>query len=118
MAEAGLFIGWSAPARGREEKAVQVFGEAMAFWSSMQEDGKIEGTQVGFLQPHGGDLGGFILVRGTNEQIAAAQQEEEFERINTRASLTVDGFGVVPAILDDAIPVQMGLYTEMVSQLT
>jgi hypothetical protein len=118
MAEAGLFIGWDAPARGREEKAVQVFGEAMAFWGSLQEDGKIEGTQVGFLQPHGGDLGGFILVRGTREQIAAVQQEEEFDRINTRAALVVDGFGVVPAYLDEAIPAQMQLFQEMVPQLT
>jgi hypothetical protein len=118
MAEAGLFIGWSAPVRGREEKAVQVFGEAMAYWASLEEDGKIEGSQGAFLRPHGGDLGGFILVRGTPEQIAAVEQEEEFDRINTRAGLVVEGFGVVPAILDEGIAAQMQIYQEMVAQLT
>jgi hypothetical protein len=118
MAEAGLFIGWNAPVRGREEKAVQVFGEAMAYWASLEEDGKVEGSQAAFLQPHGGDLGGFMLIRGTREQIAAVQQEEEFNRFTTRAGLVVDGFGVVPAFLDEAIGDQMQLYQEMVPQLT
>jgi hypothetical protein len=118
MAEAGLFIGWNIPVRGREEKAVQVFGEAMAYWASLEEDGKIEGYQAAFLRPHGGDLGGFMLIRGSAEQIAAVEQEEEFDRINTRASLVVDGFGVVPVIVDDGIPDQMQLYQEMVPQLT
>jgi hypothetical protein len=118
MAEAGLFIGWNAPVRGREEKAVQVFGEAMAYWASLEEDGKVEGSQAAFLRPHGGDLGGFMLIRGTPEQIAAVQQEEEFNRFNTRAGLVVEGFGVVPAFLDEGIPDQMQLYQEMVTQLT
>jgi hypothetical protein len=118
MAEAGLFVGWNIPVRGREEKAVQVFGEAMAYWASLEEDGKVEGSQAAFLRPHGGDLGGFMLIRGTEEQIAAVQQEEEFNRINTRASLVVDGFGVVPAVLDEGIAEQMQLYQETVPELT
>ena len=118
MAEAGLFIGWSAPVRGREEKAIQVFGEAMAYWASLEEDGKVEGSQAAILRPHGGDLGGFFLVRGTRDQIAAVQQEEEFNRINARAALVVEGFGVVPAFLDEGIAPQMQLFQEMVPQLT
>ena len=118
MAEAGLFIGWNAPVRGREEKAVQVFGEAMAYWASLEEDGKVEGSQAAFLRPHGGDLGGFMLIRGTREQIAALQQEEEFDRFNARAALVVEGYGAVPAILDEGLADQMQLYQEMVAQLT
>lgn len=118
MAEAGLFIGWSAAVRGREEKAIQVFGEAMAYWASLEEDGKIEGSQSAFLRPHGGDLGGFFLLRGTLDQIAAVQREEEFNRINVRAAQIVEGYGVVPAFLDEGIAPQMGLFQEMVAELT
>jgi hypothetical protein len=118
MAEAGLFIGWNIPVRGREEKAVQVFGEVMGYWASLEEDGKIEGYQAVFLRPHGGDLGGFFLLRGTAEQMAAVEQEEEFDRTTTRASLVVDGFGVVPVVLDEGIAQQMQLYQEMVPQLS
>ena len=118
MAEAGLFIGWSAAVRGREEKAVQVFGEALAYWASLEEDGKIEGSQVALLRPHGGDLGGFMLIRGTRDQIAAVQLEEEFNRINVRAAQIVEGFGVVPAFLDEGIGPQMQLFQEMVAQLS
>jgi hypothetical protein len=118
MAEAGVFIGWTAPVRGREEKAIQVFGEAMAYWASLEEDGKIEGSQAAFLRPHGGDLGGFMLLRGTSEQMNAVTQEEEFNRINVRAALVVEGYGVVPAFLDEGIGPQMQLYQEAVPQLT
>jgi hypothetical protein len=118
MAEAGLFVGWTEAVRGRENQAVQVFGEAMAYWASLEEDGKIEGSQAAFLGPHGGDLGGFFLLRGTREQMNAVTLEEEFDRISLRASLVVDGFGVVPAFLDEGIAPQMQLFQEMVPQLT
>ena len=31
MADAGLFIGWGAPVRGREAKSLEVFSEALAW---------------------------------------------------------------------------------------
>lgn len=118
MADAGLFIGWSAAVRGRETKSLEVFAEAVGYWASLEEDGKIEGSEVVLLQPHGGDLGGFMLIKGSEAQIDALHRDEEFGRIMVRANLVVEGFGVVPAVLGDDIGPQMALFQEQISQLT
>jgi hypothetical protein len=118
MAEAGLFIGWSAAIPGREQQSLQVFGEALAYWASLEEDGKIESSEVVLLAPHGGDLGGFMLLRGSQDQVAAVQQEEEFGRVTTRGNLVVSGFGVVQAVVGDGIGPQIELFQEQVAQLT
>ncbi len=69
MADAGLFIGWGQVVRGREKRAVEVFNESVEYWGGLQGDGKIEGFEVVLLAPHGGDLAGFALLRGSAEQI-------------------------------------------------
>ena len=101
VANFGLFFGFGNPARGREVQASQVFGETMAYWNQRKAAGEIDSIEVAILQPHGGDLGGFILVRGEPEKLAQLRGSEEFSRLNLRANFAVDGFGVISAVLDD-----------------
>jgi hypothetical protein len=110
MADSGLFMGWGAPVRGRETVGLGVFNEAIGFWSAQQEAGAIESFETVLLEPHGGDLAGFFLVRGTQEQIAAARASEDFRRLNIRANMIVEGFGFVGAILGDGLGDAIGLY--------
>ena len=117
MADSALFIGWHQPSRGREAKAVEVFGEAVAYYASLQGQGEIESFEIVFLEPHGGDLGGFFLLRGDAAKLGAVRTSDEFNKLNTRASLTVDGFGVVGGFLGDAIPAQMATYEAAVGEL-
>ncbi|HSI80785.1 MAG TPA: hypothetical protein VK919_09055 [Solirubrobacterales bacterium] len=118
MADAGLFIGWGPPVRGREAKSLEVFNEAVAFHGGLQESGEIESFEVVFLGPHGGDLAGFILVRGSQEQIAALRDKDEFDRLNTRAGLIVERLGVVDAALGEGLGRLVGIYQEAVDELT
>lgn len=117
MADAGLFIGWGAPVRGREATGLDVFGEAVAFHGKCQEAGEIESFEVAFLTPHGGGLAGFILIRGSEEQCAALRAREDFQRINTRANLIVEEFGVLDAVVGDSIGEQLAVYQEAVGEL-
>ena len=118
MAEAGLFIGWGAPITGREAKGLEVFAEALAYYGQAEQEGRIESHDTVLLHPHGGDLDGFILVRGSDAQIAALQAEDEFERITTRATLVVQNVGVVEADLGDGLESAIGVYQAAVSDLT
>jgi hypothetical protein len=118
MAEAGLFTGWGPPVRGRETRGLDVFNEALSFYGKQQESGAIESFEVVLLAPHGGDLAGFILVRGSEEQIAALRASDDFQRLNTRAGLIVERFGVVDAVVDEAIGPQMAVYEEAISALS
>ena len=117
MADSGLFIGWGEVVRGRAEKAIQVFNETLQYYGRLQQDGRIESFDVCLLEPHGGDLAGFILLRGSDEQLDAVHHDEEFQRQLTRANLIVEGLGIVPAAFGEEIGRQMGMYQAEVAEL-
>ena len=118
MAEAGLFIGWGAPVRGREAKGLEVFNESIEYWGRLQQAGRIESFEVVLLHPHGGDLGGFALLRGMHDQLNDVRGDEEFLRLMARAGLVVEGLGVVRAALGDGLQQQIGIYQQAVAELT
>jgi hypothetical protein len=117
MAEAGLFIGWGQVVRGREKRAVQVFNESVEYWGGLQGEGKIEDFEIVLLTPHGGDLAGFALLRGSREQIAALRSDEEFERRVVRADQIVESQGVVDASLGEDVGRAMGVYQSEIAEL-
>jgi len=99
MADHGIFIGWSNVITGRERQAEKVFGEAIAFFTEQQKQGSIESFEPVFLRPHGGDLGGFMLVRGELDALHALVASREWERLQARTTAIVHGFGVINASL-------------------
>jgi hypothetical protein len=117
MAERALFVGFGNPVRGREERAVQVFNEFVGMCGRMQSDGRIESMDVSLLDPHGGDLGGFFMLGGSDGQCAALLDDEEFRRATIDASLIVENFGVVPAVTGEGVGREMAMYNEAVGKL-
>ena len=118
MAEAALFVGWGSPVRGREVKSLDVFQEALAFYAGRKEKGEIEDFEVVLIGPHGGDLGGFLLVKGSADQMAAIRASDDFDRLNTRAGLVVDQFGVVDAVVDEAVAGQIEMFRGAAGELS
>lgn len=117
MADAALFIGWGQVVRGREERALDVFNESVAYWGGLQSNGKIEDFEVVLLTPHGGDLDGFALLRGSAEQIDSLWGDEEFQRQVTRADLIVDNQGVVRGMINEGLADSMSRYQGEVAEL-
>jgi hypothetical protein len=115
MAGHGLFIGFGYPVRGREQKASDVFNEAIELWTRYQQEGKLDGWDAYFLDPHGGDLGGFFLLRG--DGVFEIQRDEAFGRLITRAQLIAENFGVVGVQFGDRIAAQMQLFLESAAEL-
>lgn len=116
MANTAIFVGFGPPARAREPQALKLFNEALEFYSGLQERGEIESFEPVLLQPHGGDLRGFFLLRGDEEQLGRLPANEDFLRINARADLMVDGFGVVPAFIGESLVAQMAIYEAQVEE--
>jgi hypothetical protein len=117
MADAGLFIGWGAPVRGREAKGLEVFNESLAYYGRLQQEGVIDGFETAILEPHGGDLAGFILLRGSEDKLAHLRVDDEFVRMSTRAGLIVEGVGVVGASLGEGLEQAISTYQQAVSEL-
>lgn len=118
MADDALFIGWGAVVRGREQKALEVFGETVAFWQDAQGNGRVESFEPCLLQPHGGGLAGFMLIRGERATLDAIAASPEFARLLARANTIVEEVGVVRAYCGDALAQQMGLFQEASAELT
>jgi hypothetical protein len=116
MADRVLFIGWGTPVRGAEQRALEAFNEAMGLLGRMQQDGRIESFDVALLQPNG-DLGGFVVARGSAEQIAAVRADDEFIRNTIDAQLSVEGVRHFEGWVNEGVANQMARYQEAVSQV-
>jgi hypothetical protein len=114
MADAGLFIGWGEVVRGRESEAAELFQETLGWYASLQDQGVIESFEPVFLEPHGGDLFGFILIRGDADKLAALRVSEEFSQLSTRVGLIVDKLGVVGAEMGERLQRQVEYFTKQV----
>ena len=117
MAEFGLFIGWGSPRAGKEAAAGKVFEEAIAYWNTLQAAGEIESVEVVLLAAHGGDLGGFALLRGDPEKLGRLGMAPEFQRLTMRAEVCTEGVGVVHAFIDAGVTRVMAAWREATGDL-
>ena len=118
MADSALFIGFGFPVRGRERQAVTVFNESFEYYARLQQEGEIESFEPVLLEPHGGELGGFFLLRGDRDKLAAIRGGEEFERLMLRGELIVENLGIVSAFLGERLISQMSVFSQQVEELT
>jgi hypothetical protein len=118
MADSGLFIGFGLPVRGRERQAIKAFNESFEYYSRLQQQGEIESFELVLLEPHGGELGGFALLRGDQDKLARVRGSEEFERLTAQALLVVENLGIVGAALGERLMSQMSIFGEQVEGLS
>jgi hypothetical protein len=116
MADRVLFIGWGVPVRGAEERGLEVFNEALGLAGRMQQDGRIEGFDVVLLEPNT-DLGGYLMIRGSAEQIAGVRADDEFRRNTADAQLIVDNLRHIEGYTAEGIATQMALYREAIANV-
>ncbi len=114
----GLFVGFGYAKTGREQQALEVFGEAQQYLERLKQRGEIDSYETVVLDLHGGDLGGFSLVRGTAAKLNRLRYEdEEFQGLISRASLLVDDFGVVGAVIGERLMKQMGIFAKAIGSI-
>jgi len=112
MSESALFVGWGQPVRGREKRSLDVFSDAMTYYGERQQDGSIESFEPVLLNPHGGDLQGFFLIKGSAEGLATMMATEEFQRLHVRAGMIVENLGIIEAFTGDGVLTQLGYFSD------
>ena len=95
MADATLFVGWNRPVSGRESQAAAYWKESMGLYTALQKEGRIESFEPVLLAAHGGDLNGFVLVRGTPQKLDEVRQDERFIDLVLKGTMLTSNFGVV-----------------------
>jgi hypothetical protein len=118
MADVGIFVGFGRPVRGREREAVKLYDESVEYYSRLEKEGQIESFESVFLEPHGGELDGFFLVRGDQESLARVRASDEFALLTMRGGLTTENLGIVGAALGERIDLQRPVYERQLEQLS
>jgi hypothetical protein len=117
MADAGLFVGWGTVVRGRESESLDLFNEFLAYCGGLLENGEIESFEPVLLEPHGGDLAGFLLIRGKADRLASIRMSDEWIKHSTRGGLMTENFGVVSASMGERMERQMAVYVEQIGAI-
>lgn len=112
MSESALFVGWGQPVRGREKRSLDVFNDAVTYYAARLQDGSIESFDPVLLNPHGGDLQGFFLIKGSAQGLTTMMASEEFERLHVRAAMIVENLGIIQAFVDDGVLTQLGYFSD------
>ena len=103
MADRVLFIGWNRPTTGREKQAAQLFQKTLEFYGKLVNDGRIESFEPVILSVHGGDLNGFMLLRGNADKLAKLREDADFMDMTIEAELCLDGVGIVLGYIGDGL---------------
>lgn len=107
MASNVILFGWNRSTPGREHISGQHFQEFVQYLGGLQQAGGIQGFDVVLLDPHGGDLNGFFLIRGESAKLDALMSSEEWEMHVTRGGLHLDGQGMIRGATGDLVMERM-----------
>ncbi len=116
MADRMLFISWGTPVRGREERGLEVFNEALGLLGRMQQEGRIESFDVALLTPNA-EVNGYVAVHGSAAQIDALRQDEEFVRSTADAMMIVENLRHIEGYTNEGVARQMEIYREAIAKV-
>src|SRR5512144_3018494 len=80
-----ICFGWNRSVPGRERMSAehfQAFGEYLA---TQQRKGAIDSFEPVFLDPHGGELNGFFLIRGDSAKLDSLMASDDWTTHTIRA---------------------------------
>ena len=83
---AAFVVSWSGTVPGREGKALEAFTDFLTYWAKRATDGKNQEAEPFFASD---GRRGFAIIRGPSDSLMDALESEEYERILTKAQLTV-----------------------------
>jgi len=117
MAEAGLWVAWGVPTPGRERKGLALLIETQGYLAGLQSQGRIERFDRVVLKPQNIELGGYVLIQGSKDQIDGLRRDPDFEVWLNRVQLVADQVGIVDAWLGDGIAEAVALYEKALESL-
>jgi len=80
----------------------------------LQGEGTIQSFEPVLLNPHGGDLNGFFLIRGEPDKLHAMLASEEWNRHQARALMHLEGSGFVAGVSGKRVRERMQLWSSFI----
>lgn len=117
MAETGLWIAWGIPTPGRERRALRLLRETPQILGGLRDAGRLERFDIAVLKPQSIELGGFVFVQGSHDQIAALHRDAEFQAWVNLVQMVADRVGIVDAWAGDGLVEAADIYEKAIEQL-
>ncbi len=111
-----VFFAWNRSVPGREQISAEHFGEFVQYLGGLQQAGAIQSFDIAFLDIHGGDMNGFILIRGASSQLNDLVDSEAWVMHMLRAGLHMEGAGVVRGVTGELVMERMGQWVQSIPQ--
>ena len=114
MASSVILFGWNRSIPGREKVSAAHFDDLMKYLGGLQQNGTIQSFDPVFLDSHGGDLNGFVLIKGETAKLDTLRTTTEWITHVTRATLHLQGVGVIHGVTGDEIARRMAIWTSAI----
>jgi hypothetical protein len=109
-----VLFGWKRSIPAREKVSAQHFAEFVQYLGGLQHNGAIQTFETVFLDVHGGDLNGFFLIKADTAKLDALVSTTEWITHITRASLHLDGAGVIRGVTGNEVMERMALWGSVI----
>jgi hypothetical protein len=109
-----IMFGWNRPMVGREGMAGELFAYTVGYFEKLKSSKTIESYEPVFLVDHGGDLGGYFLLKGTHAQLDTLKASDEWIDIVMRAGHSLTGVGIIDCFTGATIPDLMQRWTKSI----
>jgi hypothetical protein len=110
-----IFVGWNRAVVGREPQAGALFQEFLQYLGGLQQSGTIQSFEPILLNSHGGDLNGFILIRGEGGKLDELESRDDWQDYIIRAGMFLEGNGVVRGAAGELVSEWMGRWNKLLS---
>ena len=114
MKENVLFFGWNRSIPGREKISAEHFQEFVQYLGGLQKNGAIQSFEPVFLNPHGGDMNGFFILKGEGSKLDSVVASDDWLKHTIRADFHLRGAGFVRGVAGDLLMERMKLWTESI----
>ena len=110
MADAGMMLTWDRVVPGRDIQAVELWEEMGLYLKRLHAEGRVNAHEFVMLGAHGGNLNGFLLIRGDGDSLARVRASTEFQHMIVRANKSLLSFAVLRAHFGEDVERLMRLY--------
>lgn len=117
MSDHTLFVCWDRPLVGREIMAQELFAAFMNHLESARKSGAIDSYEPVLLEARGSTVNGYLHIRGDRTRLNDFLATDQWEEINARAHVYLQGFGVVHGITGGELQKRMRTFQKYVGEI-
>jgi len=85
------------------------------YYKKLHEDGRIESFAPVLLTAHGGDLNGFVMLKGDAEKLGEIRREDTFIDFTIEGGYCLEGFGVIVGYVGEGLTEVFGRWSKLIS---